>query len=165
MKRDVTSAMPVPLKEIHLLEKVFAGNLEVYKTNLTDIGHMVVALVRINSFHTYLRCWYLWKRYTWALQKFFAGNLSEVYGPECAWSRSYSHLTYCSETLQCISRQNYARFRAYFQMCKEFILAVRQKYDQFHVPNISPMDQLVQNMPDLSHIPSYILIRNIAMYF
>ena len=157
--------MPVPLKEIHLLEKVLAGNLEVYKTNLTDIGHMVVALVRINSFHTYLRCWYLWKRYTWALQKFFAGNLSEVYGPECAWSRSYSHLTYCSETLQCISRQNYARFRAYFQMCKEFILAVRQKYDQFHVPNISPMDQLVQNMPDLGHIPSYMLIRNIAMYF
>ena len=43
---------------------------------------------------------------------------------------------------------------AYFQMCKEFILAVRQKYDQFHVPNIySPMDQLVQNVPDLGHIP------------
>ena len=157
--------MPVPLKEIHLLEKVFAGNLEVYKTNLTDIGHMVVALVRINSFHTYLRCWYLWKRYTWALQKFFAGNLSEVYGPECAWSRSYSHLTYCSETLQCISRQNYARFRAYFQMCKEFILAVRQKYDQFHVPNISPWTNWSRMCPISVIFPSYILIRNIAMYF
>ena len=32
----------------------FAGNLsEVYETNLTKIGHMVVALVRINSFHTF----------------------------------------------------------------------------------------------------------------
>ena len=163
MKRDVTSAMPVPLKEIHLLEKVFAGNLEVYNTNLTDIGHMVVALVTINSFHTYLRCWYLWKRYTWALQKFFAGNLSEVYGPECARSRSYSHLTYCSETLQCISRQNYARYRAYFQMCKEFILTVQQKYDQFHVSNISPRTNSSRMCPISAIFPSYILIRNITM--
>ena len=132
--------MPVPLKEIHLLEKVFCwqsrgirNEFDRYRAYVCRTGknkllpHMSAMLVPLKEVHSSTTKVFLLAIF----QRYMVQNVPDLgHIPILA--------TYCSETLQCISRQNYARYQAYFQMCKEFIVAVWQKYDQFHVPNISP---------------------------